>query len=123
MNVNRLLNKEKQLVSELKKSIRYYDTLLIEYQNDLIELENNDSINGELEYELMKDIEEKISRIYDIKNVIFTLMNRFSRLPFENYSKTIDTLMFALREVKEIVEKIDNMENQNDKWRNAIIIN
>lgn len=108
-------SKEKKVISELKKSIRYYEKLLIEYQNDLIELENNDSINGELEYELMEDIEEKISRIYDIKNVIYTLMNRFLRLPFEKYSKTIDTLMFTLREVKEIAEEIDNMEES--KWK------
>lgn len=103
-------SKEKKVISELKKSIRYYEKLLIEYQNDLIELENSDSINGELEYELMQDIEEKISHIYDIKNVIFTLMNRFSRISFDDYLKTIDTLMFTLREVKEIVEEIDDME-------------
>lgn len=103
-------SKEKKVISELKKSIRFYEKLLVEYQNDLIELENNDSINGELEYELMRDIGDKISRIYDIKNVIYTLMNRFSRIPFEDYSITIDTLTFALKEVKEIVEEIDNME-------------
>ncbi len=108
-------SKEKKVISELKKSIRYYEKLLIEYKNDLFELENNDSINGELKYELMEDVEEKISRIYNIKNVIFTLMNRFIRLPFEKYSQTIDTLLFTLREVKEIVEEIANMENQNDK--------
>ena len=108
-------SKEKKVISELKKSIRYYDKLLIEYQNDLSELEYNDSINGELKYELMEDIEEKISRIYNIKNVIFTLIDRFLRIPFKDYSKTIDTLMFTLRGVKEIVEEIANMGES--KWQ------
>lgn len=110
-----MTSKEKKVISELKKSIRHYQKLLVEYGNDLFELENNDSINGELKYELIEDIEEKISRIYDIKNVMFILMNRFSRIPFEKYSKTIDTLIFTLREVKEIVEEIANMEDT--KWQ------
>lgn len=108
-------SKEKKVISELKKSIRFYEKLLIEYRNDLIELNNDCSIDGDSKYELMQDIEEKMSPIYDIKNVIVALMNRFIRLPFEKYSKTINTLIFTLREVKEIVEEIVNMEET--KWQ------
>lgn len=104
------MTKEKKVISKLKRLIRLYDELLIEYQNDVFELSNNDSIDGESKLILIEDIEEKISRIYDIKNIIFTLINRFSRISFDNYLKTIDTLMFAVKEVKEIVEEIDNME-------------